>query len=292
MITQSSPFVSGVSHITKALTGYYPRQLRALCTHYARVSGLAPGHRGYVRFVILAQERTGSTYLQSLLDSHRAIRVFGEVFRSFDVIGWGITSYRSRVPRSELFAFQKDPIQFLETHVFAKFPKKTSAVGFKLFYTHAQHPRHRPLWTHLRNCKALRVIHLKRRNVLRTLLSLEKAQQMGVWYDPSGGPANQDISIRLDCDKCLQKFTTTRALEREHDALFADHDTIGLCYEELTQDYGRTMQRVLRFLGVGHEALVPATHKQAKQPLSAAISNYQDLKSEFKGTQWEVFFED
>ncbi|MGD1995082.1 MAG: hypothetical protein PVI59_17965, partial [Anaerolineae bacterium] len=52
--------VSRVGRLTKALTGHYPRQLLALVTHYARVSGIAPGHVDYERFIILGTGRTGS----------------------------------------------------------------------------------------------------------------------------------------------------------------------------------------------------------------------------------------
>jgi hypothetical protein len=63
-------------------------------------------------------------------------------------------------------------------------------------------------------------------------------------------------------------------------------------YEELSLDYSSEMRRVQRFLDVEYQFVVPATHKQARLPLSVAISNYDALKARFKGTPWEAFFED
>ncbi|MFC2023143.1 hypothetical protein ACFLT5_00195 [Chloroflexota bacterium] len=129
--------VSGIGRVTKALTGYHPRQLYALLTHYARVKGIASGHLDYERFIILGQERTGSNFLKDLLNSHSQIIASGELFQSFDVIHWEYGFHRMDPPRRLLVAFQDDPVGFLESYVFAKFPKRISAVGFKLFYAHA-----------------------------------------------------------------------------------------------------------------------------------------------------------
>jgi LPS sulfotransferase NodH len=284
--------VSRVGRITKALTGYYPRQLQALITHYSRVSGITPGHLDYERFIILCTGRTGSSFLQSLLNSHSQVVAFGEIFQSFDAIRWDYGSYRREAPRRQLSACQDDPIGFLETHVFAKFPKEVAAVGFRLFYTHAQHPRQRCLWPYLRDYKEFKIIHLKRRNVLRAYLSHKTAKASGRWRDLAGESGDDRISIYLDHDDCLRKFTETRNQEEKHDVLFASHDKIDLFYEELSRDYRGEMRRVQQFLGVDYQEVVPATYKQARQPLSAAISNYHELKEGFKGTPWEGFFED
>ncbi|MFC2023151.1 sulfotransferase [Chloroflexota bacterium] len=284
--------VSWVGKITKTLTGYYPRQLRALLTHYSRVSGIAPGHRDYERFVILGTGRTGSNFLQSLLNSHSEIIAFGELLQTFDVIRWDYDHYRRDAPRRQLSACQDDPIGFLETHVFARFPEGISAVGFKLFYTHAQHTRQKSVWTHLRDRQDMKIIHLKRRNVLRAYLSHKVAIESGRWRDLSGEPGGSSISIQLDYEDCQQKFAETRKQEDEHDILFANHDKIDVYYEELSRDYTSEMRRVQEFLDVEYQVVVPATRKQARQPLSIAISNYDELKARFKGTPWEGFFED
>ena len=292
MNRRSTLRVSPAGRITKALTGYYPRQLQALIEHYSRVSGIAPGHRDYQRFIILGTGRTGSNFLQSLLNSHSQIVAFGEIFQSYDAIRWDYVSYPLEAPRHQLSLCQRDPIRFVETHVFARFPKEISAVGFRLFYSHAQHPSQRCLWPHLRDCKDLKIIHLKRRNVLRRYLSHRVAKESGRWRVLSGQTGGDTVSVRLDYDDCLQWFTKTREQEQKHDVLFADHDMIDLFYKDLSRDYAGEMRRVQQFLGVEYQQVIPATHKQAKRPLSAAISNYHELKQEFKGTPWEEFFED
>jgi LPS sulfotransferase NodH len=284
--------VSLLGRITKALTGYYPRQLQALITHYSRVIGIAPGHLDYQRFIILGTGRTGSGFLQSLLNSHSEIVAFGEIFQSFDAIRWDYGSYPREAPRRQLSAFQDDPVAFLERHVFARFPTDISAVGFRFFYSHAQNTRQKCLWTYLQDRRDFKIIHLKRRNVLRAYLSHRTAKETGRWRDLTGESRGDSISIHLDRDDCLRWFTETRKQKLKHDVLFADHEKIDLFYEDVSLDCTREMRRVQQFLGVEVQELVPATYKQAWQPLSAAISNYNELKEEFKDTPWEAFFED
>jgi hypothetical protein len=49
--------------------------------------GSAYLHRDYTRFIILGRSRSGSNYLRGLLNSHRRIVAFGELFRSDEAIG-------------------------------------------------------------------------------------------------------------------------------------------------------------------------------------------------------------
>jgi LPS sulfotransferase NodH len=284
--------VSIIGRITKTLTGCYPRELLTFIQHYTRVRGITPGHLDYQQFIILGQERTGSSFLQSMLNSHRQIVTFGEIYQRFDAICWDYRGYRRDLPKSRLFAFQNDPIGFLETHVFSKFPRHIAAVGFKLFYTHARHPQQKTLWSYLRDHQDIKIIHIKRRNVLRTYLSLETAKKMHKWRDVTGTAVKEQTSIALDYEGCLAKFIDTKKQELKYDLFFDDHEKIEIFYEELAPGYQREMRHIQQFLGVEHQDVSPATHKQARLPLSDAILNYDELKARFRGTSWEVFFED
>ena len=60
----------------------------------------------YTKFIILSRSRTGSTYLDHLLRSHRNTKVFGEVFNEYRA-----TKYRN---------IQLDPIMYLNKKIFKK----------------------------------------------------------------------------------------------------------------------------------------------------------------------------
>jgi hypothetical protein len=98
--------------------------------------------------------------------------------------------------------------------------------------------------------------------------------------------------LELSYDACLKDFAQTRQWEQAADAYFAAHPKLEVFYEDLAEDYQREMSRLVPFLGLPDEPLTPQTHKQAQQPLPAAIANYTELKRQFAGSEWEVFFEE
>ena len=266
--------------------------LRKLWYFYLRSfipQALINGQSEYTRFIIIGRARTGSNLLRGSLMSHSRIIVFGDIFRLRNAIHWGIPFYPQTV--SMLKFMQNEPIKFLETKVFGKFPSRISAVGFKALYPHLGE-RWKPVETYLGNQRAFKIIHIKRKNILKSHLSLVRVEQRkGRWKNISG-PEEDPPPICLDYDDCLEAFTDTRTWEKEYDNLFKSHTKIDILYEDLTYNYKGEMKRIQDFLGVDYEVVKPLTHKQSGQPLSRAILNYFELKERFKGTGWEEFFED
>ncbi len=254
--------------------------------------GVLDGHSDYCRFIILGTARSGSTFLRGLLNSHSQIITFGELFRFSDSIGWDLPDYdRYLQSRGLISLMQSDPSRFLEKKVFRKFPKQISAVGFKIFYYHAQDDSWRSVWRFLRKQQELRVIHLKRNNTLRLTLSLKKAHLTDEWFD-TAGDQEDDLVISLDYEECLQAFTQVPEASKQYDIYFEDNHKIDVFYEDLCNHREREMKRIQEFLGVDYEIVEPSTYKQSKQLLSKAISNYFELKKQFRGTPWEEFFEE
>lgn len=248
------------------------------------------GHSEYVRFVIVGRSRTGSNFLRGSLMSHGRIIVFGNIFREYNAIHWGIPFYPQS--KSMLSLIQNDPVRFLETRVFRKFPRCVSAVGFKTLYPHTSNESWKSVQTYLGSQKTFRIIHIKRRNILKTYLSQKRVTQTkGRWSNLSG-VEEENPPIFLDYEGCLKAFTGTREWEREYDTFFKDHHKLDVLYENLSSDYESEMKRIQEFLGVDYQVVRPLTYKQIHQPLSRAISNYFELKERFRGTSWEEFFED
>lgn len=267
------------------------QNLRDNRTIFPHDIGRIDEHSDYVRFIIVGHARTGSNFLRGLLNSHSRIIALGEIFRNFppDSIGWDTPGYPHS--RSVLSLFQKDPIKFLEEKVFRNFPKHISAVGFKIFYYHAQNENWKPVWTYLRNQEDLRIIHIKRKNFLKTHFSLIKAFKTNEWGNTSGAQ-KENVSISLSYEDCLKSFIKMQEWEKKYDIFFENNYKIDVLYENLSNDYENEMKRIQEFLGVDYEVVTPSTYKQSNQPLSKAISNYFELKEKFKGTPWEEFFED
>jgi LPS sulfotransferase NodH len=254
-----------------------------------RSLGSMSAHRNYTRFIILGRSRSGSNFLRGLLNSHRQVITFGELFGSDAAINWGLFGY----PKTSqlLEQFRNDPVSFLESQVFREVPKQIQAVGFKLFYYHAHQEKWQPVWEYLAAQRELKVIHIRRDNLLKLHLSRKRARLTDRWVNLSGAP-EQYAPILLDYQECLNEFVQTRKWESEYVQFFANHALLDVHYEALAQNYQGEIGRVQRFLGLSLDAVTPKTHQQSDQPLSASVSNYYELKERFQGTEWQDFFEE
>jgi hypothetical protein len=227
--------------------------------------------------------------LRSLLNTHPGVLSFGEIFRNTDALDWDAPGYQAT--RSVLAAYQADPVRFIQKYVFRRLPRRVEAVGFKLFYYHARTGPWQALWPYLQSLPGLKVIHLRRANILRTHLSRARAAASNRWVNTSGekekvGP------LALNADDLLADFVQTRQWEQAADQAFAPECRLNLTYEALTADYERELARVWSFLCLAPAPARPGTHKQTHEALAAAISNYAELKQHFAGSEWAGFFED
>lgn len=250
------------------------------------------GHSSYCQFIILGKGRSGSNFLRGLLNSHSQAIVFGELFRDYDAIGWEFPDYDQYLQSQSLVqAMQNDPINFLRTKIFRNYPEQILAIGFKLFYYHAQNDSRQVIWSFFKEQRAIKIIHLNRNNTLRELLSLRKAFKTNHWTNITGQPEEQ-LSIFLDYEDCLREFTHTQEIRQQYNQFFQEHPMIHVCYEDLSSNCEQEMKRVQEFLEIDREPVKPSTYKQSNQPLSEAITNYFELKQRFQGTPWSDFFED
>jgi LPS sulfotransferase NodH len=258
----------------------------------ALAAGFRGGHSNYRRFILLGEARSGSNFLRGMLNSHGQIIVYGELFRSHDAIGWEFPDLDRYLQHPRMIALiQRDPARFLREEVFASYPQAIAAVGFKLFYYHATNDNRRTIWDFLKEQKAIAVVHIKRDNTLRSLLSLKKAFATNQWTN-TWGADEDDQSIALDYDECLERFVSAKQIRERYDADFSDHPMLEVNYERLCEDTDEQCRGIQEFLGVDYRPLRPSTYKQARLPLREAISNYSELKARFARTPWESFFEE
>ena len=128
-----------------------------------------------VRFLILSGPRTGSTMLVSALNSSPEITCFGELFRfmeetvGFGAGGFDIAGYDNHSV-ADLELRNSDFKAFLNQRIFVEM-EGVIATGFKHHYSHfLGFPGLREWLVEQRD---MRVLHLRRHNLLRMLLSTE-----------------------------------------------------------------------------------------------------------------------
>jgi LPS sulfotransferase NodH len=247
------------------------------------------GGRSYRKFVIVGIARTGSTLLVDLLNAHSQVQAFGELFRSMDRVGWDVPPFATHQGPKLLALYRSDPLAFLEKCVFRRWPAAYEAVGFKLFYYHARQSPHAMVWDRLAADRSIRIIHVKRANVLSQYCSLQLAHKTDVWSSWRA-PASEPPPIRLEIEACREHFAAVRTWEAECAQLFKSHSVFDLNYEELVADRDRQLQAIQTFLELRHEPVGSLLVRQRRRPLSRDIANYDELKRAFAGTQWAGFF--
>ncbi len=230
----------------------------------------------YCRYLIVCRARSGSNLLRGLLNSHRHVLALGELFRgNGERIGVDLPfTFQSRRDRSLIGA---SPVRYLEERIFKAYPHYLSAVGFKALYAQLLREERRPVLDYLRDREDLKVIHLKRKDALRTYLSHIQARQHGQWINTSGRRQRHQ-PLEIDVDDFLDYHRTAQDQQEQYDELFRSHQQIELFYEELAADLTGEMRRIQDFLGVEAREAVPLTYKQSYLPLAVAISNYAEIR--------------
>jgi LPS sulfotransferase NodH len=251
---------------------------------------LIQGHQNYTKFIILCRSRTGSNFLLNQLQFHENIRMFYEIFSQdkslkefWDYINYDIQNVRQLK--------QNNPVEFLETLVFREMPINIKAVGFKLFYYHAQTGNTQEIWQYLQYYKELKIIHLVRKNLLQTYVSQQIALRTNSWYLKSDKQVKSNPAIALDYEETKKAFEETKKLEAENDTFFQNHQVIKVFYEDLVKDNWAEIAKIQNFLNVKPTPVSISTKKRSPQSLQQVIQNYSELKASFQKSPYISFFE-
>ena len=182
-----------------------------------------------------------------------------------------------------------DPATFLRTVLFE--PGDRRAAGLKFKYEELSLRRWARARQALADDREVRVIHLRRDNLLERYLSQHVATRVTHVFNVTSPEARREVDpVRLRPDDCLADFTLTESRERHFAALFARHPVLDVTYEQLVDDRAATLARIEDFLGVDIVAVEPRSLKLRQVPVSEAIANYDELARFFEGTAYARFF--
>ena len=247
----------------------------------------------YRPYIILSTPRSGSNYLAHLLNSHLNIMSYGEPFQPDFLLG---------NPRQTLFenpliyvAYKRlrsrYPIFFIKHLIYKKYPKHISAVGFKIFYEHAQMGYLKFVWPYLKTIPDLHVIHLKRRNLLKSYVSYKIAlitDQFVAFHTPRNKPT---IKLALDYGECVAYFHSIEQWRKKYEIYFSGKQILPMYYEDLCTNATRELNTLEEFLAVPRRKLSCSLKKQNLRSLRSIINNYSSLQKRFSQTPWAHFFD-
>jgi LPS sulfotransferase NodH len=225
------------------------------------------GHQVDQRFAIVSNARTGSNYLLDGLKTSPAIRMYHEIFaghnreigRDFDRILSTAYQYENR---------------------------STQLVGFKVFYNHLTDEE----WKKLTALDDLKIIHLTRKNRLRTVISLEIAFKTGQWTKAGKSGSPKDKRVTLDPLKLLKRLEQIEEGERATRVRFCDRQILEVVYEELVRSPNDVFASVSAYLGV--DGIDPAKirlKRQNPESLAQLIINYDEVEAALKNTRFAEY---
>ncbi|MGH9030615.1 MAG: sulfotransferase [Acidimicrobiia bacterium] len=269
---------------TTRMESMRPTVLRRIAATGVRVALPRP-----TPYCIVARGRCGSNLLCSLLRSHPKVRDAGEAIGD-----WAFAQEGSALRRHLL---EHGSVAYVE----ALFRRRRyeSASGFKVLYEQLEPayaerqgvPDLPDVLEFLRSKRMVRIIHLKRRNRLETLVSKEVAFAVREHVLLHGDGAANDVTIQLSPEQCEEEFRRIGAWEERYDEIFHRHVLLQLSYEDLASDMDHESLRVQEFLGVSSRPLHTRMRKQIRKPMAQVIENYAELRKEFVDTPWASYFD-
>jgi Stf0 sulfotransferase len=232
--------------------------------------------------------------LNSFLQSHPDICMHGEVFgRSGPLVFFGLDYERGAPPLEEVMRRirTRNPVGFLKTFVFAA--GRYRAVGLKFKYEELLLPEYAELADHITEDAGIRIIHLRRDNLLERFLSQHVAVNVTKVYNihadgerpPDPGP------LYLPIDDCEADFERTERRQAQFRTRFSSHDSIDITYEELVGSQAQVLHRIQAFLGLDPRPLETIHKRLRTRGLRESIANWDELRAHFAGTRHAKYFD-
>lgn len=254
----------GVSHVVRLHTALKAASLWA--RSYA--SGV---HTKYTRFAVVGHARTGSNLLLDVFRSSPEVEMLHEIF-----------SADNRVIGQE---FNENI-----TRLYAGYPRCVRAVGCKIFYNHLTNQE----WSEFEQRREFKIIHLMRRNRLRTLVSLAIAFKTDVWLQTNflKKVPLEKKRVYLDPESLFTQIMQIESWEAQARSRFAHRDVLEIYYEDLVENFDAVAAEAIDFVGakrwnpnrIGYR-------KQNPEPLEQLISNFPEVNGALRNTPWERYLE-
>lgn len=220
----------------------------------------------FQKFVIICKGRTGSSMLTRMLDSHSQIKCKGEILKDPD-----------SEPRDEI------------NNIYSPQYRHVKAVGFKLHYNHPGGANHDITWDLIKADSDIKIIHLHRRNVLRSHVSEIISQKTRVFQLKSEAK-RPDISTRkigLSIDEVVNLSNLYEHRRSRYNELFSDHEVLEIFYEDLVDPLSSVQRKITDFLSVDTKKMRANTSIMNPESLGDLITNFTEVEEALKSTEME-----
>ena len=203
------------------------------------------------KFIISNTARSGSSMLSTLLDSHPRVLCHGEILAAPNESAGPYHALRKQGAAIDdwLRDYREErPGAFLYDVGFN--PAGNQCVGFKFKLEELLLPQYQVFRDLIIADKDIKVLHLRRANILDQYISLQATKQSGVFSIRFNRQRPKLKPFRVRIPDLLDYLREDRRRHEAARALYRDHRSIELTYEELCGDQPATLARVQDFLEV------------------------------------------
>lgn len=239
-------------------------------------------------FCIITAQRTGSSMLVDLLNSHPELICYREVFLDQVEIPTEIhyIDFVSKNIKNKLKHrfFRKNNIY---NHLDNLYKRTKKVTGFKLMINQImQYPE---VLDYLYKNK-IKLICLKRNNLVERYFSLERAIRTGLWWTRNKKDV-QPIKIKLKTENLIKKLNQLSLEDKEISRISEKSNAILITYEDLQlkASFDKQVSNIEAFLGVHNRKLHTIHQKITTSPLSENISNYTEFVETLKNSPYKKF---
>lgn len=236
--------------------------------------------------IILTTQRTGSTFLVACLNSHPEVSCIGEMLSGGHVWAPDFV-FRSRFA-TKAYRYLTSGAVFPTRMMDKYFARRDRPVmAFKAMYNHM-----RPPWTirYLREHTEIRILHLRRHNLLKQYVSrqLLAVRRDKVWQPHAIAPVTP-ASVLVSSDSALRYMRRIRAEYEAHERLFSQHARLQLCYETMIGEKTlrpEVAKEVCNFLLINQHPMHSDLIKMNPEQLRSMVTNYDELAAEIRTTEF------
>lgn len=233
--------------------------------------------------ILLASQRTGSTWLVQLLNNVPSYEMKGEMFlnRAFNPTNEAIIrnykpdsiyNYKARTGR------YNDTERYLTDICFRSYFKENPEVlGFKLMYDQmAKHPQ--LIW---KIKERAAVVHLVRRNKIKLYVSRLRNTKYGINHSFNLKGSEQIKKVKISIPHMLIHLIKLHFYEKIAKTLLVifRFNHLQVAYEDLVDNEKEQVEKIMNFVGIHDDVytLSSRTHKIASGQLENEIVNYQQV---------------
>jgi hypothetical protein len=240
-------------------------------------------------FILAGTQRTGTSFIESTLDSHPEICSFGEIFlfrkgRGANIVS-GYRHYINQAPAKRMVRHYlarrgliKEYLDQLGSDC------RGSAVGFKLMLGQTRILPCVPEYIRHNN---YRVIQIVRRNPLKIYLSRAALRRSKVAHTDRKLKVQK---IMIPTERLVSHLDKVLWENCWAERTFPDLDRLAVYYEDFVASREEQLRKISEFLGIApYEGMKSDLIKLNPDKLSDLIENFEEVAVALKGTQYEQY---